>query len=295
MQVAELKTQDAGTGRTENRLLQACCRHLEKSELMLPTIPEVAFKIRRAVNDEYAHSKKIARIVQIDPAITARLIKISNSPLYRGRKTIESCPEAITRLGLRAAQDIITASSLQTVFTAKSPFIRHQMIELWTHSSFVAAISAVLAHRAKGFDPDRAMLAGLIHDIGKVPILAFADSHPVLIDNAADLEETVDALHQAIGVNIIRKWFFPDDFAAVIRHSEDWHRDSGAAPDYADIVLLAQLHSQIGKVDIKTLPKIATLPAYRKIAGHLEDASDGIGILDAAKDDIETIWHMLSY
>jgi putative nucleotidyltransferase with HDIG domain len=279
-------------GPAENKLLQACYRHFEKNELILPTIPEVAFKIRRAINDEKANSSKIARIVQIDPSITARLIKISNSPMYRGRKRIESCPEAITRIGLKAAQDIVTAFSLKAVFTARSPFIRHRMIELWSHSSFVAAISAVLAYKAKGFDPDRAMLAGLIHDIGKVPILTFADRHIELAENTAHLDETIDRMHRLIGLNIIRQWNFPADFDDVVIHSENWHRDTPEPHDYADIVMLAQIHSLIGKVDIKTLPKIGCLPAYQKIARHL-DVGGSVTIIDTAREEIDMIRQML--
>jgi putative nucleotidyltransferase with HDIG domain len=292
MQKAEPIMTDITQGPAENELLKACYRHFEKNQLILPTIPEVAFKIRRAINDEKANSTKIARVVQIDPSITARLIKISNSPLYRGRKTIESCPEAITRLGLRAAQDIVTAFSLKGVFTARSPFIRQRMIELWSHSSLVAAISAVLAYKAKGFDPDRAILAGLIHDIGKVPILTFADRHPKLAENTAHIDETIDRLHRLIGLNIIRKWNFPNDFDDVVIHSENWSRDTQGPPDYADIVMLAQIHSLIGKVDIKTLPKIGDLPAYRKIARHL-DASGSVTVIDIAKEEIEMIRQML--
>ncbi|MBL1264654.1 HDOD domain-containing protein [Methylomicrobium sp. RS1] len=292
MEAAEPLTTSSATGQSENKLLLVCYRHFEKNQLILPTIPEVAFKIRRVINDEKANSAKIARTMQADPSLTARLIKISNSALYRGRKTIESCPEAITRLGLKAVQDIITAFSLKSVFTAKSPFIRQRMVELWAHSSFVAAISAVLAHKAKGFDPDRAMLAGLIHDIGKIPILAFADQHIDLVANAAHLTETIDKLHGMIGLNIIRKWNFPDDFENVVLHSENWQRDTGEHLDYADIVMLAQFHSLIGKVDIKTLPKLDTLPAYQKIARRL-DASGSLEILDIAKEEIEAIRQML--
>jgi putative nucleotidyltransferase with HDIG domain len=293
MQAAELLTQDSDNAPVENKLLLACSRHFENNELILPTIPEVAFKIRRAINDEKASSSRIARAVQIDPSITARLIRISNSAMYRGRKTIESCPEAITRLGLKAAQNIVTAFSLKTVFSAKSPVIRHRMLELWTHSGVVASISAVLAHKAKGLDPDRAMLAGLIHDIGKVPILTFADQHIELAGNAAHLDETVERLHGQVGQFIIRQWNFPADFEDVVMHSENWLRDTRKPVDYADIVLLAQFHSLIGKVDIKTLPTIGTLPAYQKIASHL-DASGSVTIIDIAKEEIEMIQQMLA-
>ncbi|MDD1621979.1 MAG: HDOD domain-containing protein [Methylococcaceae bacterium] len=278
----------------KNRLYLDCYKYMQSETLALPTIPDVSVKIRRAINEPNASSNKIARVVQIDPSITARLIKISNSPLYRGRRKIESCPEALTRLGLKASQDIITAFALKAVFNAKSPIIRRKMQELWAHSSHVAAISAVFAHKTPGFDPDRAMLAGLIHDIGIVPILAYADREPEILANPADLAETVKELRSQIGVQIVRKWDFPSDFEDVITHAENWFRDSGEHATYSDIVMIAQLHSFIGKIDIKKMPKMDELPAYKKLVSGNLDADLSINILDQVKDEIENIRLMLN-
>ncbi len=281
-------------GMAKNRLYRDCYKFMQSDKLILPTIPDVAFKIRRAINDEKANNSKIAKVVQIDPSITARLIKIANSPLYRGRRKIESCPEALTRIGLRASQDIITAFAIKAVFSAKSHSIRRKMQSLWTHSSYVAAISAVLAHKTPGFDPDRAMLAGLVHDIGVVPILAYADKNIDILDNPKDLAETIRELKTEIGLKIIQKWDFPEDFNAVIKHSENWYRDEQTEPDYTDIVMISQLHSYIGKVDIKKMPKMDELPAYKKLAAGQLDADQSINILDQAKDEIEHIRQMLN-
>ncbi|MGZ4998084.1 MAG: HDOD domain-containing protein [Methylobacter sp.] len=277
----------------KNKLLMDCYRNMQTNNLVLPTIPDACFKIRRAMNVENSSISSIARIVQIDPSITARLIQISNSPLYMGRKKIESCPEAMTRLGLKAAQDIITAFALKSVFSAKSPVIRKKMAELWAHSSYIASISAVFAHKIPGFDPDRAMLAGLVHDIGIVPILTYADNHPDIIANPKDLVETVKELRAAIGVQIIRQWDFPSDFEDVVINAENWFRNNNNPSSYADIVMISQIYSFIGKVDIKKIPKIDDLPAYRKLAGHL-DAIDAINMLDAVKGEIENVQKMLA-
>jgi len=278
----------------QNKLYHACYNFMRSDSLDLPTIPDVSFKIQRVINDSAANNNKIARVVQMDPSITARLIKVSNSPLYRGRRKIESCPEALTRLGLQSAQQIITTLALKSVFNAKSPVIRKKMQELWQHSSYVAAISAVLAHKTPGFDPDKAMLAGLIHDIGILPILAYADKQPDILAKPRDLTETVRQLRVQIGVQILNKWDFHEDFENVIIHSENWQRDDKPAPDYADIVMISQLHSYIGKIDPKKMPKLDDLPAYKKlVSGHL-DADISINILDQAKDEINDIQKLLA-
>ncbi len=285
---------DSNNKLAKNRLYLDCYKYMQSDKLALPTIPDVSVKIRRAINEPNANSSKIARVVQVDPSITARLIKISNSPLYRGRRKIESCPEALTRLGLKAAQDIITVFALKAVFNARSGIIRRKMQELWAHSSHVAAISAVLAHKTPGFDPDRAMLAGLIHDIGIVPILGYADRQPEILASPNDLAETVRELRGPIGVQIIQKWDFPSDFEDVVLHAEDWQRNSGPEATYSDIVMISQLHSFIGKVDIKKMPKMDELPAYKKLAAGNLNADLSINILDQVKDEIEHIRVMLN-
>lgn len=292
--MTEATPEPAASNLAKNRLYLDCFKYMQSDKLALPTIPDVSVKIRRAINEPSANSSKIARVVQIDPSITARLIKISNSPLYRGRRKIESCPEALTRLGLKAAQDIITAFALKAVFNAKTGVIRRKMQELWAHSSHVAAISAVLAHKTPGFDPDRAMLAGLIHDIGVVPILAYADRQPDILASPSDLAETVRELRSQIGVQIIRNWDFPHDFEDVVTHAENWFRDSGPQATYSDIVMVSQLHSFIGKVDIKKMPKMDDLPAYKKLAAGNLNADLSINILDQVKDEIEHIRLMLN-
>ncbi len=230
MTVLDKKSKTAAT-LAKNKLFLDCYKFMQSDKLALPTIPDVSFKIRKAINDEKANNSKIARVVQIDPSLTARLIKIANSPLYRGRRKIESCPEALTRIGLKSSQDIITAFAMKAVFNAKSHFIRKKMQELWAHSSYVASISAVFAHKTPGFDPDRAMLAGLIHDIGIVPILTYADNHPDILTDPKDLAQTVKKLRAEIGVQIIRKWDFPADFEDVIINAENWYREGDDTPD----------------------------------------------------------------
>lgn len=277
-----------------NPFLDACLRALKEKKLALPTIPDISLKIRRAINDPRANNSKIAKVVQMDPVITARLIQISNSPLYRGRRRIESCPEAITRLGLKVAQHLITSFALKTVFKAKTRLIHKRMNDLWQHSSYVAAICAVLAHKTPGFDPDRAMLAGLIHDIGMVPVLTFADSHVDLISEPQDLEVALSKLRGPVGASIMQQWHFPKDFKAIVLEAENWFRDLQPQPDYVDLVLVSQLHSFVGTPQIHRNPRIDEIPAYNKLlAGHL-DADTSMNILETAREEIWQIQQMLT-
>ncbi len=283
------ETRDA----SRNALLLLCYQALKAEKLALPTLPDISLKIRRAINDERANNAKIARVVQIDPAITARLVHIANSPFYHGRKKIESCPEALTRMGLKAAQHLITSFALKTVFIAKTPQIRKRMHELWAHSSYVAAICAVLAHKLRGFDPDRAMLAGLVHDIGCVPVLTLADRHPELLEDPAHLDEALAALRVPVGVMIMRKWDFPEDFEDIVANAEHYTLDRPGTPDYTDLVTLSQLHSFVGTLQVHKHPRLDQTPAYRKLLEGRAATDLSKDVLEEAKDEIWQIQQML--
>lgn len=285
--------QPSPEAKENNPLLRRLCEDLGADTLKLPTLPDISLKIRTAINDEKANNNKIARVVQMDPAITGRLIHIANCPLYKGRKNVESCPEALTRLGLKASQHFITSFSLKSVFVAKTNVIRKRMQELWSHSSYVASICAVLAHKRSGFDPDRAMLAGLVHDIGVVPILTYADRHPELIADPAHIEQTIQQMRAAIGAIIIRHWNFPADFNDVVVNAENWQRQHINPADYTDLVILSQLHSFVGTLQIHKYPYIHETPAFSKLFGHDADIDVSKDILGLAREEIRQIQLML--
>ncbi len=279
---------------TDNKLYFECFRDMKNENLTLPSLPDIALKIRKAIEDESANSHKIAQVIQTDPAFTVRLIHIANSPLHRGRKKIESCPESITRLGLKAVRDLIISFSLKSVFNAKSPLIKRRMHELWSHSSLVASICAVLAKKTPGFDPDKAILAGLTHDIGVIPILTHADSHPELISHPKDLDQAISHLRGPIGTLIMQKWDFPSDFLEIAQEAENWKRDIQEKPDYTDLVIVSQLHSMVGTPKIHKLPRMNELPAYHKLAAGELNAGLSLKILDEARDEIRQVQQLLA-
>jgi HD-like signal output (HDOD) protein len=168
------------------------------------------------------------------------------------------------------------------------------MQDLWAHSSYVAAICAVLAHKMHGFDPDRAMLAGLIHDIGVVPILTCADRDPAFTANVKFIDQAIDELRADMGVMVIKAWNFPEDFEDIVANAENWGRAGDNEPDYTDLVILSQWHSYVGTLHIHKCPPIDGTPAYVKLIGKHLDADVSRNILDLAKEEIRQIQHMLT-
>ncbi len=260
---------------------------LEHNRLSLPSLPDVAVRINRALNDEDTDAKRIASIVQTDPAITAKLLKAASSAFYGGKAPVGSCANAVVRLGVNMTQKLVLSFALQDLFHSQSALLQQRMQELWRHSIRVAAICYVLARITKKFSPDHAMLAGLMHDIGEVGVLVYLENIPQLANDETQIERIVTLLRGELGRMILSKWNFPDDFIAIAQDAENWFRDSGPEADYCDLVIVAQLHSYVGTPRMRSLPSIGELPSLQKLDLGEITPQDSIKILDQASDELD--------
>lgn len=237
---------------------------LRNKRLVLPTLPAVAVQVREAVKDQGSSTTRIARIVSTDTALSARLVQLANSAFYRRMAATDSLPSAITRLGDQVVRTLVTSLLMRPQFETRIPELRSRAEALWLHSAEVAALSAALARRVHTLSVDEAMLAGLVHDIGAMPLLARAEEFPVLLGHPPALEPVIEMLHGAIGKLILETWQFPPAIAEVAAEHEDLGRYSSEV-DYVDIVTVANLHSYLGKRHRLAQVAWSDVPAFGKL------------------------------
>lgn len=276
-----------------DRIFTRILADLGSDRLVLPSLPDVALRVTKAIRDERRKAADVARIVQTDLSIAGRLMQVANSPLYRGVKPVSSLQAAITRLGLSVTRNLVVSFAMRQVFKGGSPVIRRRIDALWAHSTQVAAISFVLAQVALKFDPDRAMLAGLVHDIGVLPVLLYADHEPDLVAEPERLDELVGQLRGPVGARVLQSWRFDDDLIRVAVEAEEWFRNPGPEPDYCDLVLIAQIHSLFGKTGLHFAPRLEDLPAFDKFSIFTLGPDSSIELLREAREDISEMEQLL--
>jgi HD-like signal output (HDOD) protein len=216
---------------------------IANDQLVLPTMPEVALRLREEVENENSTVHSIAKVIGNDAALTARIIRIANSPLVRGVQTVEDLQMAVSRMGMEYTANLAIGIAMEQLFQATSDAVDERMRKTWAHSTDVASLSHVLCQHFTSLKPDQATLAGLIHEIGKLPILAWADDHEWDDDT---IETVTEALHPEIGRIILESWDFPPELQAVPEQYTQFDRLAEAA-DYVDVVMVANLHSYAGK------------------------------------------------
>lgn len=258
-------------------------------EFDLPSMPEVALKINQAVQDESLDIKKIAEIIQGDPMISARAVQVANSAMYASSQPVQTIQRAVQRIGLRAMRAIVMSVTLRNLYAPKSPLIKKRMQIYYQHSIRVGVICHVLTKKIKGLDPEQAFLAGLLHDIGTVPILIRADNHNEIKDNFELLDKIIHDLKTKVGAMLLKQWGFEQELITVAENAETWQRDNIKA-DYCDVVQVAQIHCEMmggAKLDA---PPIEELPAFERL--ELGEINPKL-IIAQAKQEMSEVIHLL--
>lgn len=266
---------------------------LKANRLQLPTLPQVAVKINDIIDSPDATAKKVAKVLGADAALSARLIQTANSPMIRTSTTVENVQTAVTRMGMMTVRNLVTSFLVRQMFHTRYRALKQRILTLWNHSIHVAAISYVLALRFTDLKPDEAMLAGLVHDIGKLPIIAKAENHPQLASDPEVIDDLSVRLHPVLGKVILQAWHFAPEFVTAAAEHDNLQRQSDEL-DLADIVTVANLHSYTGNGKAHNPHQNAdwnSVPAFRKLG---LDPIDSLDVLYEAHDEIREIQRLLT-
>lgn len=278
----------------ENKLAVQLYQDLSSGSVDLPSLPDVAVRIEKAFNRDDVDADQIATIIQSDPVITAKLIMISNSPLYRGQAQISSLRDAIVRLGLSTCRKQVMIYTVNELFKEKTSLVKDQMNELWLHSQKVASISRVIAKKTGLFDPELAQLAGLLHDLGVIAIIQYAQEHTDLSENEEILQQTIYQLRTYVTGKLLNKWHFSQDIVTAGEECDDWFRNHENKADLCDLIIVAQYHSYLGSQQIQNMPPITSVPALRKLNMGELGPDGSLKILQESKDEIKAIQQLLA-
>ncbi|HTD03043.1 HDOD domain-containing protein [Undibacterium sp.] len=226
---------------SEFEFIQGLTAELSSKELIFPTSLNATMKIRRALSSPDISNDNVARIVGAEPVVSAQVLLLSNSVMFnRSGKRISELRAATLLLGFAAVRHV-------AIFVGMKQLAEHQaagqvsqhMEGLWTRSVRVAALSYVLAKDLTRLSPDKAMLAGLLHDIGKFYILNRAHHYQNLFVTERTIWEVVDQWHASIGAAILENWDIDDDIRAAVMDHRVPNLPLSTRPSLTDVIATA--------------------------------------------------------
>lgn len=223
--------------------IEGLAKELSSKNLIFPTSLNATMRIRSALNDPDASVNKVAHIVGAEPVLSAQLLRLANSAATRtGGRQITELQTAITRLGFSMVRNVAISVGMRQLSQAQEKGGMPQEVEaLWKHSIFVAATSFVLAKKLTRLNPDEAMLAGLLHDIGAFYILTRAKNYPELFADKEVLQDVIHQWHAEIGEAILESWEIPEEIQTASKEHESFDRANSGPPDLTDVIMVANI------------------------------------------------------
>ncbi|WP_417595640.1 HDOD domain-containing protein [Oceanospirillum sp.] len=266
-------------------------RSLIQNKLSLPSLPEVTQKVSQIIVDEELNVDHMASLIAADASLAARLIKVANSALYRAYGPISQLSEAIKRLGLNATRHLVLAFALQVQLQIPAAnWVRKRQLRSWKESIQLAAICYVLAKKCTKIPPEEALLAGLLHNIGELPLVQFAAEYPELADDPDYLDQIMQEARGQAGAIILHRWNFPEALVTAVQHVDTWFYEPNSKDvTLTDILILARLHSMAMSERSPSAPSISQVPSYEKIAPGPLTSQQRLEILEDARDQISEI------
>ncbi len=236
-----------------------------EKKLRVPSLPDIALAVRDAINRCDAGVAEVAQIVQSDPVLTGRIVQAANSAMYGGMDNVRTLVEAVNRLGLKTTRNLAVALAVRDLFKTRSANIGKIAKYVYRHSAQVAAMCCVLAREYTKIPCEQALLAGLTHDIGAIPVLTYADRMRPIADSTRAVVRAIGKLRAPAGVLVLTDWGFDQPLIEAAEHADDWNRDNGTEVDLCDLVIVAQLHLADQAGASGDFPPLAETPAGRKL------------------------------
>ena len=245
----EAAKQSAGsTGKkTQQQLafefVTALATELSSGKIELPSFPDVAIRVRRALASDSTGVEQVVRIVGSEPALAARLLKMSNSAaLNRSGKPIIELRTAIARMGYNMVRSAAISFAMAQIRASDGLKGLEKPLEtLWRGSTYVAAFCFVLAKNHTRRNADEAFLCGLLHSVGRLYLLTRTPQFPEFLGDPTSLAETMRDWHADVAKAILENWEMSEELVQAITDQDDVSRTHSGPPDLTDVVVVANM------------------------------------------------------
>ncbi|HUO80489.1 MAG TPA: HDOD domain-containing protein [Steroidobacteraceae bacterium] len=261
---------------------------LSSGKIDLPSFPDVAIRVRRALGDDKTTVDQVVRIVGSEPALAARLLKMSNSAaLNRSGRQVTELRTAIARMGYNMVRSAaISFAMAQIRASAGLKGLEKPLDELWRTSTYVAAFCYVLAKNHTSRNADEAFLAGLLHGVGRLYILTRTPRFPALLGDAAALDEIMRNWHANVAKAILENWELNEQLVLAVAEQDDIGREHEGPADIADILVCANMMAAYIDLPEDLVLNMSGVRSFRMLG---LDERNSAKILAESRDEIEAL------
>ena len=276
----------AGAGRQSDveRLVEALTIELAAEKIDLPSFPDVATRVRRALTNEHVDLDQVVPIISAEPALAARLLQLANSAaLNPNGRRLSDLRAAVSRIGFNMARSAAIAFAMSQLRRAEAyTGVGEALGELWQQSTHVAAMSHVVAKRFTQINADTALLAGLLQGVGKLYLLTRAVRYPSLLADRGAYQRLVAEWHARLTRAILHNWELSEELIEAVGDAENPQREHEGATDLTDVLAVADALAGLGVDPLAEQMLFLDMPAARRMKLDAESCSAALAESAAA-------------
>jgi HD-like signal output (HDOD) protein len=242
---------------------------LSSSTIELPSFPKVAAQVQKVLSEDSSSAERVVRVLGAEPMLAARVLSMANSvALAPGGRVVSDLKAAVTRLGFDALRTAVIGYALAQLRSAPAfKGIERPLNAYWHHSVLVSALSFVLARRTGRCSADTAMLAGIVHGVGKLYILTRAMRHPALFADRVSYQRIESDWHGGIAKALLESWHMAEEIVdAVAGYGNAGRELRGTGAALADILEVADALARWRDASELRSQQLEELPGARRMA-----------------------------
>jgi len=262
-----------------SEFLKELSAELTSGDLRLPSFPAVAQRVQRALEDPRATPAQVARVIGIDAALAVRILRLANSAfLNPSAKPITELQQAVKRLGHQLVRCTAVSFALQQMNAGDGvAALRPQLHELWRKGTLVASIAYVLARETRAANPDEALVAGLMHNIGELYIAVRAHQHGAVLGADDAATRVLSNGHPRIAAAILGHWKFAPSIVSAVGNQNTTDLPAAGAGPLTDVLIAAI--SLVPCVFYRGLldETVTAVAAFRRLALNADDCKQLLG------------------
>lgn len=246
-------------------------------------LPSVVSTVTQLINDPESTMKDFEEVIQTDPILVSRLLRLVNSPYYGLSQTVDSISRAVAFLGMKNLHNLVVTDALKGLFDEPKTSSIFSKKRLWAHSAAVSISSKMVAERIFGVNGDDAFLCGILHDFGllveeqnnQTAFNEIADSCSSTTDFVEQEQEQFGTDHCEIGFLLTKDW----NMAATIQEAIRDHHLCSDEVEPSSLTGITQIAEYLSaQIDRTTLPEITT-EISAPLIEHIKDNMDEYTVL----------------
>jgi HD-like signal output (HDOD) protein len=261
---------------------------LSEGRVELPSVPEVVTRLQKALSDESVKNDTVVRVIGSEPLLAARLMTMANSAaLNASARKIADLPTAVARVGFNIVRSAALSFAMEQLRkSGQYKHIEKQLDSLWQNSVQIAALCHVIARRFSSLNGDTALLAGLMHNVGRIYILARASNFPTLTGDPLTFRSILRDWHANVAKALLENWQVAEEIVDAVAGHEDLDREARGPVTLTDVLSLAMLVEGSRNGSEMNVPGEMLLKGLKRMQLQVRDCH---AVLDESAEEIAAL------